>query len=853
MCIRPGTYDSCVQEANPIVMEHVELDVVNELRTGLRCSETFAWVLASRGVRSVDEARRLLDRPDEDPGSFHDPLLLGDMAAAVERVHFAIEQGELIVVHGDYDADGVCSTTLLVEGIEALGGRVEHFLPERFSNGYGLQLETVENLASRGSRLLITVDCGITAVEQVAQARDRGIDTIILDHHEPGETLPAGIICSTRPSSYPFPDICATVVAGKLVQALGAPYGDSAHELEAIATIADCMPLIGENRAIVRRGLKALRRTSRPGLRALLSACRVHPRDADEETVAFKVAPRLNAAGRIAHPDRALELLRSDASSAEQAAATLHEVNEQRRRIEQRITAEAIAQVEGWSDEQRAARCYVVAGEDWHEGVVGIVASRLVDRFSRPVVAISSSEPLARGSARSLDTVNLHAALAACDDVLVRWGGHRVAGGLTVEPARIDELRARLAAWGEDNISDEDLHRPRRADAVLDGSDLTLGLVEELAQLAPFGTHNPRPQLLLAGATALDVQTVGDGSHLRLRIELDGTTAPVIAFGLGEHAEGLRQASTIDLAATIGVNRFRGAETLQLEAAWLQPATPTLPAVQGTACAGSCTLSCTERVPLQQLLARASEPHPAAAAGIEGPSMLPAAEPMLASPGCVDLRNRGIAGSHVIRLLAAGSSVAVVCADVARRRELMATRLRPSRIGASWVLASSRCDLTAARQRIRRAVSAGVPRLILIDHDALAQLVDELPGAVDVVVVLDPPAVADDRDAIVGIGRPLHLVWGAREVRFAREAAGAVADVRATLGPAWKALEAGIDDPAELEAWLLAGGDRSAPLLHPPAAVGHALHELTGRGLITVDAAAGRISTCARTATATNR
>ncbi len=467
-------------------LDPCDLDLVDALRRELGCTETLAWVLARRGV-SPEEARALVrDDPEADAAQLHDPFLLGDMAAGVERIRYAIEQREPIVVHGDYDADGVCATTLLVEGLEELGADVRAFLPDRFTNGYGLQIEQVERFRNDGARLLIAVDCGITAVEAVAHANDLGLDVIVCDHHRPGEVLPAAIICSTRPSDYPFPDLCATAVAGKLLVALGGPSGPAQHELEAIATVADCMPLVGENRVLVRRGLQALRATTRPGLRALAEQCGVRAPDIDAEVIAFKLAPRINAVGRVSQSERAYELLRADEQLAPRLAAAVDQTNEQRRAIEREICDAAVAQVEAWSERERAARIYVVHGTDWHEGVVGIVASRLVERYARPVIVVADGDP-ARGSGRSIDGVDLHAALAACDDLLLRWGGHAQAGGITIDPTRIPELRDRLASWADEHV-DESLLVPRdRIDAVVPGAELRFELVQELERLAPFG------------------------------------------------------------------------------------------------------------------------------------------------------------------------------------------------------------------------------------------------------------------------------------------------------------------------------------------------------------------------------
>lgn len=803
---------------------------VRELQRELACSETMAWVLARRGYADPQAAREVLDEPAvgsaEADARFHDPLLLGDMAAAVERIRFAIDRGEQVVVHGDYDADGVCSTTLLVEALEAIGADVRAYLPDRFTNGYGLQLETVEQLANEGVRLIVTVDCGITAVEPIAQARDHGMDVIVCDHHQPGEQLPDALICSTRPSDYPFPELCATAVAGKLAQALGAPGGDAQHELEAIATVADCVPLVGENRQIVRRGLAALRRTQRPGLRALLSACDLHAREVDEEAIAFRLAPRINAVGRIEHPDLAYELLRAeDDGIARTRARRLHDVNRERRAIEGTILDEALAQVESWSNAERANRAYVVSGEGWHEGVVGIVAARLVERFHRPVVVIGWAGALGRGSGRSIDGFDLHAALESCSDVLVRWGGHRAAAGLTIDPARIDELRARMAEHANGVLDDCDLVPVERVDAVLAGDELGMELVEELSRLAPFGEANPRPRLLLAGATVLNVKLVGeDLRHLRCTLSTGGVSAQAIAFGQGDAAAWLAAGGRVDACVRASINRFRGAESLQLEVSRLIPLPTHPPQVLGM-CMTPCDLSCLERVPVAEVLARADAPSPLAAAD---EASAPALEPLLARAGTVDLRHAGRGLAHVTRLATGGSTQLVVCADVSRRRPVLDGPLHPERLGIAGVaLASSRCAALGVATRLRALTRAEGPCMVLCDYATL-DTVFAGPLQFDAIVVLDPPVTEAQRDSLAAAQAPLHLVFGAAEQRFAFDVARGVANVRHTLGEAWRRLRGGPLSGPALDAALFSAGSH----LHLPEAVSHGLHDLLGRGLL---------------------
>ncbi len=814
-------------------LDSCDLQLVDELRRELRCTETLAWVLARRGI-SVEAARTLLDDdPAADEAQLHDPMLLGDMAAAVERIHYAIEQREPIVVHGDYDADGVCATTLLVEGLEQLGADVHAFLPDRFANGYGLQLDQVERFARDGMRLLVAVDCGITAVEAVAQARDLGMDVVVCDHHQPGATLPDAILCSTRPSEYPFPELCATAVAGKLLVALGGPSGPRQHELEAIATVADCMPLVDENRALVRRGLRALQSTDRPGLRALAEGCGLRTPDIDAEAIAFKIAPRINAVGRISQSERAYELLRASDDDAPRLAAAVDATNDERRAIERAICDEAIEQVESWSEQQRDARIYVVHGRGWHEGVVGIVASRLVERYWRPVVVVSDGDP-ARGSGRSIEGVDLHAALASCDDLLLRWGGHAQAGGITIDPTRIDELRARLAAWGLDNIGDELLQPRDTVDAIVHGSELGFELVHEFERLAPFGTGWTRPRLLAAGARIERGQAVGgDGTHLRCSLALDGSLTSGIGFGLAP-VLGDVQGVDVDVAVRPSINRFRGAESVQvqIDRIYAIDASDGCDG-DGAWCAAGCVHEAPGRVGISRLLETATGLVPSPVAGND-PDAPPALEPLLARAGTVDLRNKGLGSGHVAQLLAAGARVLVVVADVPRRRHLLETLSLPGRFGnvARTIVGERSCPDDASR-RIRQLASHDGPTLAVVDHHSL-DVVLHAGTSFDVVVVHDPPATTAARDQLAGMAQgALHLTFGAREQRFSADALRAALDVRGTLAATWRHLrDHGPATDAELAALLWGDGE------HPrsTAAIVHGLQELIGRGLLDVGA-----------------
>jgi single-stranded-DNA-specific exonuclease len=532
----------------------------------LGLSEITASVLVRRGYGNPDAARDFM--AGEQP--LHDPFRLGDMTAAVERIRAAVAARRRICVHGDYDVDGICATVLAVLVLHELGADVEWHLPSRFDEGYGVSGDTLERLADDGCGLVITVDCGITAVEEVERARALGLDVVVTDHHRAADRLPDCPVVATRTSDYPFPDLCGTGVVYKLGQALlGA---DSAvlrrHlDLVALATIADVVPLVGENRSLAIAGLRALARTQKPGLRALMKVAAVDPATVDSGNVAFRLAPRINAAGRLGHPRAALELLlTTDAEEARALANELEDLNRDRQAVEDKILRAAIAEVEDWPEAKRRRGAYVVWGEDWHEGVIGIVASRLVERYHRPVVLIAGTDGLWKGSGRSIATFDLHAALASCSDFLERFGGHRAAAGLSILPDSVEPFSEAFAAQAERTLSPEDLTPTTVVDAVLPrGARLTLDLCQELGRLAPFGLGNPEVTLLAPGCELGDLGTVGDGKHLRFRVQRGGHDAGgAIAFGQGTKLDRYRRQGRYDVAFRLQENHWNGTVAPQL-------------------------------------------------------------------------------------------------------------------------------------------------------------------------------------------------------------------------------------------------------------------------------------------------
>ena len=538
---------------------------VHALAEALAIDEVTASVLIRRGYCDLDDARGFLEGAL--PG--HDPLLLGDMAAAVTTLRAAIDAGKRICVHGDYDADGICATALAVLLLREAGADVAWHLPSRFEEGYGLNGQTLTRLAEEGFDLVLTVDCGITAVDEVRHAHELGLEVVVTDHHRPADEWPDCPVVAPLKGSYPFAGLCGTGVVWKLAQALlgeGHPFLDRHLDLVALATVADVVPLVDENRGLALLGLRRLAQTQKVGLRALMRVAGVDPAAVDESSIGFRLAPRINASGRHCRPVAALRLLLTEEpAEAAELANELEELNRERQAVEERIVREAVAQVEEWPEARRRRRGYVLAGEGWHEGVIGIVASRLVERYNRPVVLIAGTDGHWKGSGRSVAAFDLHGALGACSSHLVRFGGHRAAAGLTIEPERVETFAAAFAAHADKVLGDDDLVPVTRVDAIVPGNKLHLQLAGELQRLAPFGLGNPSVTLLVDGCEIADVSTVGEGKHLRFRVRQRGRdSGSAIAFGLGAQLDRFRREQRYDVAVRLQENRWNGTVSPQL-------------------------------------------------------------------------------------------------------------------------------------------------------------------------------------------------------------------------------------------------------------------------------------------------
>lgn len=532
-------------------------------------------VLAARGIHTPEAARHLLDGRDE----LSDPFLIKDMDKAVARIQRAVEEGEPIVIFGDYDVDGVSATAILFECLSNQGAQVRCKLPSRDGGGYGLNKDILKGLADKGYTLVVTVDNGIAAVEEADYARELGIDLVITDHHLPGETLPDAVAVvdpNRADDESPFKFLCGAGVAFKLCAALEgcdpAELLDMFGELAALGTIADVMPLTGENRTLVREGLAVLQETMRPGLQALLENAGYAGKPVTAETVSYGLAPRLNAAGRMDTAAVALKLLLCE--NEEQAAgiaARLGEINAERQQTEQQILAAALQTIQ--ADPARAHdRVLVVAGEGWHPGVIGIVASRLMERYGRPAIVISTENGEGRGSGRAPAGFNLHGALAACSSCLIRSGGHAAAAGLLVEEEKIGAFRAAINAWA---VREYPVPEPGtlKLDTAVRLSELDLASVRQLSRLAPFGSGNPVPLLLVQNAVVDGLWPLGsEGRHTRVRLRQGDSTCFVSVFGTSPQELPYQPGTAVDAAIEVSVFQGRNGPMVSAHCKAMRPA-----------------------------------------------------------------------------------------------------------------------------------------------------------------------------------------------------------------------------------------------------------------------------------------
>jgi single-stranded-DNA-specific exonuclease len=552
----------------------------SRLADALAISPIVARLLCQRGLGDPELASRFLN-PSLD--HLHDPMMLTDMPIAVDRVFAAIARRERIAIHGDYDVDGVTSTVILRRALELLGADVVHFIPERLRDGYGLQPSAIERLHAAGAALVVSVDCGIRGAEAARRARELGVDLIITDHHEPDTELPdaLAVINPKRPDcAYPDKNLAGVGVALKLVHALCRTAGRESWlpgfiKIAAIGTLADVVPLVGENRVIAKLGLDLLTRgPHKIGLRALLDISGLTGKTIDSYHISFLLAPRVNAAGRMSSPDIATRLLlASDEALGDEARALALQLDSEnlRRQDEEAATVAAAKHIVTTDPDVGARSVLVVGGEGWHRGVVGIVASKLVDAFHRPAIVLSVDGDLAYGSCRSIPRFDMLAALERCAHLMIRFGGHRQAAGLTLETARIRELRAAVNDVADETLGPDDLVPRLRIDGGLTFRSITGDVAAGVAALAPFGAGNPRPVFAARRVEIVDGPRKLKDRHLKMSLKQDGRIFRAIAWRAAEHHDFLAEhRAALDVAFSLEQNQYNGETYVELTLADLR-------------------------------------------------------------------------------------------------------------------------------------------------------------------------------------------------------------------------------------------------------------------------------------------
>ncbi|HZN03863.1 MAG TPA: single-stranded-DNA-specific exonuclease RecJ, partial [Candidatus Polarisedimenticolia bacterium] len=710
------------ESAHAFAAEPYDYADVRAIAADLDLSEPVAVTLVRRGYNTPELAREFLAADES-----HPPQAFERMEEVVALVMAAVVEGKRITVHGDFDVDGVCATSVMVSTLRALGTDCDWFIPDRMEDGYGLSAANVERLAERGTELLITVDCGITAVEEVALAKQRGIEVVVTDHHQQAEALPDCSILHPEVSGYPFEALCGTAVAWKLACALRGDGVEADLDLVALATVADVVPLVGENRSLVKRGLAEMRRAQRPGIRALIAAAKCEPTQLDEGDLAFRLAPRINAAGRLYRADAGVELmLTEDEERAEQIAAELSRANSERRATEREVDTAAEAARRELPEDLKEAPGFVVAGEGWHPGVVGIVASRLVERHNRPVVVISlDEEGMGRGSGRSIPGFDLLGALQACAEHLESFGGHRAAAGLSLRAENLEAFRAAFAAHASSVLGPEDLQRTERIDAMVGGVGLGLDLAEELGKLGPFGMGNPGVRLMVPQARVSDVRTMGaEGKHARFSLHSGSHRALGVAFG--RSSLGVEPEDAVDAAVRLEVNHWNGSVEPRLV---LRELYPLESGVEESAPAHKC--ACEDAEWWRRFEA---ELHRDLAAPDQG---LATSSPTSVSNSTREVVSGGAPISAALaELVSSGAGVLAVCADASRRAALAGGASGLARFnGGSGRVACHNCGSAAIAGVIAKA-SGG---LALVDYATLAAQSQNVVECFEHVVLVDPP------------------------------------------------------------------------------------------------------------------
>jgi len=530
-----------------------------------------ASVLINRGITSADDIKMFLGKS---LSNVHHPFLLKDAQKAAQRIKTAIDNGEKIVVYGDYDVDGITSTAIIYMFLSSQGATVDYYIPNRADEGYGINILALQKLRKSGASLLITVDCGITAVGEVEFAKTIGLDIVITDHHTCKEDIPraCAVVNPKQPDcTYPFKDLAGVGVAFKVILACALEmelaareYFDQYIDLVAIGTIADVVPMKDENRIFAAVGVRHFAQTTNIGLKALALTSGISEKPVTAGIISYTIAPRINAAGRVASASLAVELLVTNSSErAAEISLTLENENRERQLTEQTILKEALEMID--ADESFSAKKVIVlAKEDWHHGVIGVVASRIVDKFYRPTILLSLKDGNGKGSGRSIKGFNLFEALMHCNDLLIKFGGHELAAGLNLKYDDISVFDEQINLHADSILTDDNLIPYINIDAPISPHDLTVANAEKMSVLEPFGMGNPHPVFAITRATVSSIRTLSDGKHCKLTLTKEGRSFEVIGFGAGALAERIMVGDKLDIAFLLDINVYRGEKNVQL-------------------------------------------------------------------------------------------------------------------------------------------------------------------------------------------------------------------------------------------------------------------------------------------------
>lgn len=503
---------------------------------------------------------------------FYDPFLMPDMEKAINRILKAIEKNEKIIVYGDYDVDGITSSTIIKRFMKDIGIEVDVYIPNRINEGYGLNKDAITKIANEGYNLIITVDCGITAIEEIELAKELKIEVIVTDHHEPGEEIPetvAVVDCKRKDNKYPFRELAGCGVAFKLIQALAIKMEINENEylkyldIACIGTISDIVPLIDENRVIAKLGLMLVKQTKNIGLREILKLAGF--REINATTVSFGISPRINACGRMGHQEVALELfLTNDPLKARELAEQLEEYNIERQNIEKRIFEEAIECIESSKNVKEEPACYILGKEGWHHGVIGIVSSKITESYYKPSILICFEGEDARGSGRSIEGFDIHEAVSKCNKYLTNYGGHSMAIGLSLKTDDFDKFKKEFEEYAKNNIQEEKTIPELKIDDEVNQNEVNIAAIKELSLLEPFGEANYEPVFIYKNLKITSIRTLTDGKHLKLGLQDIHSYIDAIGFGMGELAEEFQIGDKIDIVGKLQINSYNNTESIQV-------------------------------------------------------------------------------------------------------------------------------------------------------------------------------------------------------------------------------------------------------------------------------------------------